>query len=90
MQSLDHDGHIAILTEMASDYHQAGEQLEKARRGLAGAVADAKAVGLGTAEIVRITGWSRSQIKNIAAYMTPTVATDQPAGTPTDQVPASD
>jgi hypothetical protein len=32
MQPLDKDGHTAILTDMASDYHQANAKLEEARQ----------------------------------------------------------
>jgi hypothetical protein len=83
MKPLDKDGHTTILADMAKDYHQASTQLQTARQGLVEAVADAKAIGLTTAEIMEITGWSRAQIKNIAAYSVATpVATDQPAESP--------
>jgi hypothetical protein len=86
MQPLDKDDHITILTSMASDYRQASDTLEQARQGLIEAVADAKAVGLTTADIVRLTGWSRSQVQGIAAYSVGSdakqVPTDQAAGQP--------
>jgi hypothetical protein len=97
MDPLDKDGHTAILTDMASDYHQANAKLQEARQGLISAVADAKALGLSTAEIVKITKWSRAQVQGIAAYSpstsTPTdqapAPTDQPAGTPDDHADAT-
>jgi hypothetical protein len=86
MQPLDKAGHTDILTAMASDYHQANAALQEARQGLIGAVADAKAVGLTTADIVKLTGWSRAQVQGIAAYSvgsdTKQVPTDQAAETP--------
>jgi hypothetical protein len=82
MDPLDKAGHVAVLADMAKDYHQASALLQAARQGLVGAVADAKAAKIGTAEIMEITGWSRAQIKNIAAYSVATpAATDQPAET---------
>jgi hypothetical protein len=86
MDPLDKAGHTDILTAMASDYHQANAALQEARQGLIGAVADAKAVGLTTADIVKLTGWSRAQVQGIAAYSvgsdTKQVPTDQAAETP--------
>jgi hypothetical protein len=85
MQPLDKDGHTAILTDMASDYHQANAKLEEARQGLISAVADAKALGLSTAEIMKITKWSRSQVQGIAAYSPSTTTPTDQAPVPTDQ-----
>jgi hypothetical protein len=85
MQPLDKDDHTAILTTMASDYHQANTKLEEARQGLISAVADAKALGLTTAEIMKITKWSRSQVQGIAAYSPSTTLPTEKAAVPTDQ-----
>jgi hypothetical protein len=83
MDPLDKDDHITILTSMATDYQQASDALQKARQGLIEAVADGKAIGLTTAEIVKLTGWSRAQVQGIAAYSvgsdTKQVPTDQAA-----------
>jgi hypothetical protein len=86
MDPLDKDEHITILTSLATDYQQASDRLKETRQGLVGAVADAKAIGLTTAEIVKLTGWSRAQVQGIAAYSvgsnTKPVPTDQAAETP--------
>jgi len=83
MEPLDKAGHIEILTEMATDYHQASAALDTARQGLISAVADAKAIKIPNAEIMAITKWSRAQIQGIAAYSvgddTKQVPTDQAA-----------
>jgi hypothetical protein len=88
MDPLDKDGHIAILTDMATDYHQANAHLQEARQGLIAAVADAKAIKIPTAEIMAITKWSRAQVQGIAAYRvgsdTKQVPTDQAADDPAD------
>jgi hypothetical protein len=85
MDPLDKDGHTAILTDMASDYHQANAALKEARQGLVDAVADAKALGMSTADIVKITKWSRAQVQGIAAYSPSTTPPTDQAPVPTDQ-----
>jgi hypothetical protein len=90
MDPLDKDGHTAILTDMASDYHQANAALKEARQGLVDAVADAKALGMSTADIVKITKWSRAQVQGIAAYSPSTaVPTGQAADAPHAQADAT-
>jgi hypothetical protein len=82
MEPLDKAGHLDILTDMASDYHQANARLQEARQGLIAAVADAKAIKIPNAEIMAITKWSRAQVQGIAAYSVSSAApTDQAAST---------
>lgn len=71
-----------IVEAMATDYRQAQAALAAARSGLIAAISDAKVHKSTTAELVKLSGWSPAQIKNIAAYSAATreTSTSQSSG----------
>lgn len=56
---------LDILTDMAARYQQAKTYFEDTRDGLAEAARDAKIHGLTPAQIMKITGWSRTQVHSV-------------------------